>query len=149
MSAAAAPDDLGQVRPYRILLVEDDPADAMLIEDVLSAATSASITHVPDGMAALEYLRTPGRLRPDLIVLDLHMPRMNGHEVLAAVKSDSDLRTIPVVMLTTSTAPHDIRTAYRDHASAYVVKPADLDAFGKAVRGIDAFYRTVAARLPE
>ncbi|MBO3749531.1 response regulator [Streptosporangiaceae bacterium NEAU-GS5] len=147
--AATPPDVLDPVRPYRILLVEDDPADVMLIEDVMSSVTSSPITHVPDGVAALEYLHDRDQPRPDLIVLDLNLPRMNGNEVLTAVKSDPDLRAIPVVMLTTSAAPGDIVAAYRSHVSAYVIKPADFDDFGQAVRSIDAFFRTIAARLPE
>jgi CheY-like chemotaxis protein len=143
--AAQAP-----VRPYRILLVEDDPADAMLVEEALldGADGDPSLVRVPDGVAALEHLRDPGRPRPDLIVLDLNMPRMNGSEVLKILKQEPALKAIPVVVLTTSAADEDVATAYATHASAYVVKPVNLDDFIEAVRNIDAFYREFAERLP-
>ncbi|NED84398.1 response regulator, partial [Streptomyces sp. SID11233] len=88
----------------------------------------------------LDYLRDRGNTRPDLIVLDLNMPRMNGRELLAVIKQDEDLRTIPVVVLTTSSAPDDVSGAYRQHANAYVTKPVNLDDFERAVQSIDAFY---------
>jgi CheY-like chemotaxis protein len=136
-------------RPYRILLVEDDPADAMLVEEaLLDGAQERSIVQVPDGVAALEHLRDPDRPRPDLIVLDLNMPRMNGAEMLKILKEDEDLRAIPVVVLTTSAASEDVTSAYSTHANAYVVKPVNLDDFINAVRNIDTFYRELAEHLP-
>jgi CheY-like chemotaxis protein len=136
-------------RPYRILLVEDDPADAMLVEEaLLDGAQDRSLVQVSDGVAALEYLRAPGRPRPDLIVLDLNMPRMNGVETLKILKDDEDLRAIPVVILTTSAAAEDIASAYATDANAYVVKPVNLDDFINAVRNIDTFYRELAEHLP-
>ncbi|GGL62169.1 two-component system response regulator [Streptomyces fumigatiscleroticus] len=141
--AASAP-----TRPYDVLLVEDDVADAMLIQDALADRGARNLTQVADGIQALEYLRDPAGTRPDLIVLDLNMPRMNGREFLAIVKEDPDLRTIPVVVLTTSAAPDDVSGAYRHHANAYVTKPVNLEQFEQAVRSIDAFYLDVAAKPP-
>ncbi|MFJ5220884.1 response regulator [Streptomyces sp. NPDC088354] len=139
---------IAPARPYDVLLVEDDVADAMLIEDALTARGTRNLTQVQDGIAALDYLRRPGQARPDLIVLDLNMPRMNGRELLAVIKSDEDLRTIPVVVLTTSSAPDDVTAAYRQHANAYVTKPVNLDDFERAVQSIDAFYLDTATKLP-
>ncbi|MFJ6217088.1 response regulator [Streptomyces sp. NPDC092296] len=136
-------------RPYDVLLVEDDPADAMLIEDaLLERGAARSLTQVQDGVAALDYLRDPATSRPDLIVLDLNMPRMNGREFLSVLKVDERLRAIPVVVLTTSSAPDDVSGAYQRHANAYVTKPVNLDDFIRAVHSIDAFYLDTAAKLP-
>jgi CheY-like chemotaxis protein len=141
---ALAPD-----RPYSVLLVEDDPADALLIEDALAEHGMArSIALANDGVAALEYLRDPAHERPDLIVLDLNMPRMNGRELLAVLKDDSSLGSIPVVVLTTSASPEDIEDAYQQHANAYVMKPVNLDDFIHSVQGIDAFFLDIAAKPP-
>ncbi|WP_433406064.1 response regulator [Streptomyces sp. CA-146814] len=133
-------------RPFDVLLVEDDVADAMLIEEALSERGARNLVQVTDGVAALEHLRTPGTVRPDLIVLDLNMPRMNGHDLLKVLKSDENLQAIPVVVLTTSTAPDDVTGAYTSHANAYVTKPVNLDAFEQAVQSIDAFYLDTATR---
>ncbi|MGY0020590.1 response regulator [Streptomyces sp. cg35] len=135
-------------RPYDVLLVEDDLADAMLVQDALSARGARNLTQVEDGIAALEYLRDPSSTRPDLIVLDLNMPRMNGRELLAVLKGDDDLRTIPVVVLTTSAAPDDVTGAYRQYANAYVTKPVNLDDFEHAVQSIDAFYLDTTTQPP-
>ncbi|WP_055589632.1 response regulator [Peterkaempfera griseoplana] len=136
-------------RPYDVLLVEDDPADAMLIEDALLERGGARrLTHVADGVAALEHLRDPENARPDLIVLDLNMPRMNGREFLSVLKHDESLRAIPVVVLTTSAAPDDVAGAYQRHANAYVTKPVNLDDFIRAVQSIDTFYLDTATKLP-
>ncbi|MEU1538759.1 response regulator [Actinacidiphila glaucinigra] len=139
---------IAPARPYDVLLVEDDAADAMLIEDALTARGTRNLTQVEDGIAALEYLRDTRHPRPDLIVLDLNMPRMNGRELLAVIKNDEDLRAIPVVVLTTSSAPDDVSGAYRRHANAYVTKPVNLDDFERAVQSIDAFYLDTATHLP-
>ncbi|MFE5514818.1 response regulator [Streptomyces sp. NPDC056529] len=133
-------------RPFDVLLVEDDVADAMLIEEALSERGARNLVQVTDGVAALEHLRAPDAARPDLIVLDLNMPRMNGRELLKVLKSDEDLQTIPVVVLTTSTAPDDVTGAYSSHANAYVTKPVNLEEFERAVQSIDAFYLDTAAR---
>ncbi|WP_331766637.1 response regulator [Embleya sp. NBC_00896] len=136
-------------RPYDVLLVEDDNADALLIEEaLLDQGLARDLTRAEDGVVALEYLRDPSRPRPDLIVLDLNMPRMNGRELLAVIKHDEALRAIPVVVLTTSHAPDDVRGAYGDHANAYVNKPVALDDFTRAVQGIDAFFLETAVRVP-
>ncbi|MFD3454275.1 response regulator [Streptomyces sp. NPDC058691] len=135
-------------RPYDVLLVEDDLADAMLIGDALSERGARNLTQVEDGVAALDYLRDETNPRPDLIVLDLNMPRMNGRELLAILKADDDLRAIPVVVLTTSAAPDDVTGAYQRHANAYVTKPVNLDDFNRAVQSIDAFYLDTATKLP-
>ncbi|MEU9133841.1 response regulator [Kitasatospora sp. NPDC048540] len=135
-------------RPFDVLLVEDDVADAMLIEEALSERGARNLVQVTDGLAALEHLRAPGTVRPDLIVLDLNMPRMNGRDLLKVLKTDEDLRTIPVVVLTTSSAPDDVTGAYSSHANAYVTKPVNLDEFEQAVQTIDAFYLDTATRPP-
>ncbi|MFG3281539.1 response regulator [Streptomyces sp. NPDC048111] len=137
-----------QSRPFAVLLVEDDAADAMLIEEALSERGARDLVQVTDGVAALEHLRDPDSMRPDLIVLDLNMPRMNGRELLRVLKADADLQTIPVVVLTTSSAPDDVTDAYTSHANAYVTKPVNLEEFEQAVQSIDAFYLETATRPP-
>ena len=139
MAAPAAP------RPFDILLVEDDLADAMLIEEALTyRGTARSIAQASDGVAALERLRDPSLPRPDLIVLDLNMPRMGGRELLEVLKNDDELKIIPVVVLTTSNAPDDVSGAYRSHSNAYITKPVNLDDFMHAVQNIDAFFLETA-----
>ena len=139
MTALAAP------RAYDILLVEDDAADAMLIEEaLLQRGAARCIVRVDDGVAALERLRDPAHPVPDLIVLDLNMPRMNGRELLAVLKDDEELKVIPVVVLTTSGAPDDVTAAYRRHTNAYITKPVNLDDFIQAVQSIDAFFLDTA-----
>ncbi|HET6855606.1 MAG TPA: response regulator [Streptomyces sp.] len=133
-------------RAYDVLLVEDDVADAMLIEEALSERGARNLVQVTDGVAALEHLRDPGTARPDLIVLDLNMPRMNGRELLKVLKSNEDLQSIPVVVLTTSNSPDDVAGAYSSHANAYVTKPVNLEEFEQAVQSIDAFYLDTAMR---
>ena len=141
------------VRSLQILVVDDDDADALMISEALENAANATIVdRVADGREALDYLRREGdyaqALRPDLILLDLNMPRMDGRETLAAIKSDDRLKAIPVVILTTSGAEPDIVASYQHRANAYVTKPFSLDEFETTVRQIDRFYREVA-RLPE
>lgn len=139
MAALAAP------RPFDILLVEDDSADAMLIEEALThRGSTRSIVQVPDGVAALERLRDAAVPLPDLIVLDLNMPRMGGRELLDVLKNDDELKVIPVVVLTTSSAPDDVCGAYRSHSNAYITKPVNLDDFIHAVRNIDVFFLDTA-----
>ncbi|RKR85816.1 response regulator receiver domain-containing protein [Micromonospora pisi] len=135
--------------PVRILVVDDDPGDVLMIEEALGDSdVQKAIDVVSDGQEAMEFLRREGRhsaaLRPDVILLDLNMPRMDGRQVLSAVKSDEDLRTIPVVVLTTSNADTDIIGSYTLQANAYVSKPIDLDDFNSAVRRIDQFFGRVA-----
>ena len=144
-------------RPLRsnlqILVVDDDDADALMISEALeSADAQATVERVADGREALDYLRRQGRFadahRPDLILLDLNMPRMDGRETLAAIKTDDRLKAIPVVILTTSGAAPDIASSYQHRANAYVTKPFGLDDFETTVRQIDRFYREVAS-LPD
>jgi len=136
-------------RPRDILLVEDDAADAILVEEALRARGAArSVVWVQDGVAALELLRNPRTSRPDLIVVDLNMPRMNGRELLEVLKADERLKSIPVVVLTTSDAPADVSAAYQRHANAYITKPVNLDDFVRAVRSMDVFFLDTAV-LPD
>ncbi|WP_326558249.1 response regulator [Micromonospora sp. NBC_01796] len=135
--------------PVRILVVDDDPGDVLMIEEALGDSdVHKAIDVVSDGQEAMEFLRRQGRhltaVRPDVILLDLNMPRMDGRQVLSAVKGDEDLRTIPVVVLTTSNADTDIIGSYTLQANAYVAKPIDLDEFNDAVRRIDQFFGRVA-----
>jgi CheY-like chemotaxis protein len=133
----------------RILVVEDDDGDALMIEEALSASIMPAVTdRVVDGRQAVDFLRRQGEYtgatRPDLILLDLNMPRMDGREVLAEIKSDDDLQSIPVVVLTTSGATDDVLSSYQHRANAYVTKPMNLEAFETAVQDIDRFYREIA-----
>lgn len=135
-----------------ILLVEDDPGDVMLIrESFADHKVGNTLSVVNDGVEALAYLRAEGtygnRARPDLIVLDLNLPRKNGTEVLQEIKSDPDLATIPVVVLTTSEAEEDILRSYRLHANAYITKPVDFERFREVVHQIDEFFVGVV-KLP-
>jgi CheY-like chemotaxis protein len=142
------------VRSLQILVVDDDDADALMIEEALAGSDEmhSRVERVTDGREALDYLRREGRYadasRPDLILLDLNMPRMDGRETLAAIKSDDRLKAIPVVILTTSGAAPDIVASYQQRANAYVTKPFGLDDFESTVRQIDRFYREVAT-LPD
>jgi CheY-like chemotaxis protein len=137
-------------RSYNVLLVEDDPADALLIEEALrDKGVARAISRADDGVAALEYLRESGNQRPDLIVLDLNMPRMNGRELLGILKDDPDLGMIPVVVLSTSSTPDDVTAVYHQHANAFVTKPVNLDDFLHVVRGIDEFFLETATAPPQ
>ena len=138
--------------PLEILLVEDDPADIRLIEEGLrESALPSNLNVVKDGVEALAYLRGEGpytaALLPDLMLLDLKMPKKGGLEVLAEIKADSTLRRIPVIVLTTSDAPEDILRAYDLHANLYITKPEDLDEFDRFMGMIRDFCLTVV-KLP-
>lgn len=139
-------------RAALILLVEDNLGDARLVREALiEVGTDAALQHVPDGVEALSFLRREGAHlaapRPDLILLDLNLPRLSGREVLAQIKSDAALRRIPVVVLTSSQSDDDILSVYELSANCYVPKPADLDHFLAVIRTIEHFwFRT--ARLP-
>jgi CheY-like chemotaxis protein len=135
-----------------ILLVEDDPGDVLITREAFAEnKVRNKLDVVSDGESALAYLRREGDFsaatRPDLILLDLNLPRKNGHEVLAEIKSDAALQRIPVVILTTSDAEEDILRSYDLHANAYVTKPVDFERFLTVVRQIDEFFVSVV-RLP-
>lgn len=139
-------------RPIEVLLVEDDQGDILLTREAFDLNKVRNRLHVVnDGEQALAFLRREDGYadvpRPDLMLLDLNLPRMDGMEVLEAVKADSELRTIPVVILTTSEAEEDIIRSYRLHANAYVSKPVDFEQFIRVVRQIDDFFVTVV-KLP-
>jgi CheY-like chemotaxis protein len=139
-------------RVLKVLVVDDDDADAMMIDEALrDADADVSVDRVGDGREALDYLHRTGEHtqapRPDLILLDLNMPRMGGQEALAQIKAEDDLKAIPVVILTTSNADADIVTSYRHQANAYVTKPMELDDFERVVAQVNRFYREIA-RLP-
>jgi CheY-like chemotaxis protein len=141
-----------RTEPLRILVVDDDDADAFMIEEVLAgAALPVTVDRTRDGREALDFLRRSGghsgAPRPDLILLDLNMPRMDGRQTLAEVKSDPELRAIPVIVLTTSGAPPDVLASYRHHANAYVTKPIDLVEFEAVVSRISRFFGETV-RLP-
>jgi two-component system response regulator len=140
-------------RPIEILLVEDDPGDTLITTEALQDSKVLNNLHtVVNGEEALAFLRQEGdfgdAVRPDLVLLDLNLPRRDGREVLAEVKADDDLRRIPVVVLTTSQAEEDIIRSYDLHANAYVTKPVDFDRFVHVVKSIDEFYFTIV-RLPQ
>jgi CheY-like chemotaxis protein len=140
------------VRPIEVLLVEDDEGDVLITREALAEGKVLNHLNVAaDGVEALAYLRREGRYgdatRPDLILLDLNLPRRDGRQVLADIKGDADLRRIPVVVLTTSEAEEDVLRSYDLHANAYVTKPVDFDRFVEVVRKIDDFFISVV-RLP-
>jgi CheY-like chemotaxis protein len=131
-----------------VLLVEDDPGDVLMTREALDQHKVANRLHVvSDGVEATKFLRQEGDYanapRPGLVLLDLNLPRKDGREVLADVKSDPDLCDIPIVVLTTSAAEEDILRSYKLHANAYVTKPVDFNRFVEAVRQIDQFFVTV------
>ena len=135
-----------------VLLVEDDPGDVLMTREAFEDnKVQNRLAVVPDGVTAMEYLRKQGEFEsaptPDLVLLDLNLPRMDGREVLAALKDDPQLRSIPVVVLTTSEAEEDVVRSYALHANAYVTKPVDFDQFINVVRQIDDFFVEVV-RLP-
>jgi CheY-like chemotaxis protein len=139
-------------RPIEVLLVEDDPGDVLMTQEAFKDYKIANtLTVVTNGEDAIAYLRKQGRFAdvatPDLVLLDLNLPRRDGREVLRDVKSDPELRRIPVVVLTTSDAEEDVLASYDLHANAYVRKPVDFEQFVSAVRAIDDFFITVV-RLP-
>lgn len=138
--------------PIDVLLVEDDPGDELMTREAFEDNKIGNTLHVVrDGEEALDFLYRRGAHqeapRPDLILLDLNLPKYDGRQVLEKVKSDADLTDIPVVVLTTSAAEEDILRSYKLHANAYVTKPVDLDQFIRAVRQIDEFFVQVV-RLP-
>jgi CheY-like chemotaxis protein len=141
-----------RVRVVDVLLVEDDPGDVLMTQEAFADHKVHNRLHVvSDGVEAMAFLRKEGSyadaITPDLILLDLNLPKMDGREVLAAIKKDETLRSIPVVILTTSEAEEDVLRSYSLHANAYVTKPVDFERFIDVVRRIDDFFVTVV-RLP-
>ena len=146
MSEAAA-------KPIEILLVEDNPGDVRLtLEALKEGKVSNNLNVVADGVEALAFLRRQGKYteapRPDLILLDLNLPKLDGREVLMAIKSDPTLKVIPVVVLTTSQAEEDVLRAYHLNANCYVTKPVDLQQFNRIVQSIEDFWLTVVTLPP-
>jgi CheY-like chemotaxis protein len=140
------------VKVIDVLLVEDDPGDVLMTREAFADHKLKNTLHVVDnGADAMAFLRKEGdhadAPTPDLVLLDLNLPRMDGREVLAAIKGDELLRTIPVVVLTTSEAEEDVLRSYQLHANAYVTKPVDFECFVAIVRQIDDFFVSVV-RLP-
>lgn len=141
-------------RPIEILLVEDNPGDVRLTRETLKDFKALNhLSVVGDGVEAMAFLRREGDYanapRPDLILLDLNLPRKDGREVLTEVKVDQQLKRIPVVILTTSRAEEDILNTYDHHANCYIKKPVDLDQFGAVVRSIEEFWFTTVILPPE
>ena len=137
-----------QVKPIEILLVEDSPGDVLIAREALSEAKLLNTIHVAeDGVEAMDFLYKRGRFAsaptPDLILLDLNLPRKSGREVLAEIKADDHFKKIPVVVLTTSSAEEDILKSYNLHANCYVVKPVEFESFVHAVKSIQQFWFSV------
>ncbi|MFC1543218.1 response regulator [Candidatus Neomarinimicrobiota bacterium] len=142
------------ITPINILLVEDNPGDVRLTQEALKESKVLnSLEVVHDGVEALAFLRREDRFAdapsPDLILLDLNMPRKDGREVLAEIKSDDILRRIPVVVLTISEAEEDVLKTYDLHANCYITKPLDLDKFGTVVKTIEDFWMTIVKLPPK
>jgi chemotaxis family two-component system response regulator Rcp1 len=140
-------------RPIEILMVEDNPGDVRLTVEALKEGKVRNNLHtVADGVQAMAFLRRQGQYadatRPDLVLLDLNLPKMNGREVLAEIKEDPELRRIPVVILTVSKAEQDILKSYNLHANCYITKPVDLDQFLGVVKAIEDFWLTVVLLPP-
>lgn len=137
-------------RPIELLLVEDSPSDAGLTQAALAKAQrTINVHHVEDGVAAMEFLRRGAGYesspRPDLILLDLNMPKMDGRQVLAEIREDAELQSLPVIILTTSGDPEDVVETYKLKANCYVQKPVDLTEFMSAIKSLDNFWFTYAA----
>ncbi|MBN9111927.1 MAG: response regulator [Pseudonocardia sp.] len=138
-------------RVINVLLVEDDPGDVLMTREAFDEYLHNRLDVVTDGAEAMAYLRNEGQYadapRPDLVLLDLNLPRRDGREVLAEVKADPKLSAIPVIVLTTSQAEEDVLRSYQLHANAYVTKPVDFDRFIEAIKQIDHFFVSVV-QLP-
>jgi chemotaxis family two-component system response regulator Rcp1 len=140
--------DLSAARPIEILLVEDSPSDVALTIEALHAGKIANnLNRVADGVEAIAYLKRQGEYaratRPDLIMLDLNLPRKDGRDVLKELKSDLSLKTIPIVVLTTSQSDNDVLESYELNANCYIVKPVDFERFIDVVKSIEHFWLTV------
>lgn len=154
MAASSFNKGFARRRPAHILLVEDSPTDAMMVGEIMSQADVRNELHVvEDGMQALQFLRREGSYanapRPDLILLDLQLPCKNGKEVLADIKADESLRSIPVVVLSSSRAESDINGAYGAFANSYVTKPINYDDFAEAMRLIERYWLGLASRVED
>ena len=141
------------IRPIEILLVEDSPTDALLAKEALEYSKVSNMLHtVTDGVEAIAFLKKEGKYqdvpRPELILLDLNLPKKDGREVLAEIKADSELKHIPVVVLTTSEEQKDVIESYGHHANCYIVKPVDFEKFAKVVKEIEGFWFSVVT-LPQ
>ena len=141
------------IKPLNVLLVEDNPTDQLMTREALERAkVLLNLQIVEDGVQALQYLRRSpsyaGVPRPDLILLDLNLPRRDGREVLAEIKSDPDLKLIPVVILTTSKSEEDILSAYRSQANCFITKPVGFANFYEVMRAIETFWFTVVSLPP-
>jgi len=142
------------MNPVTILIVEDNPGDARLITEVLNGNKVYNKLYVAqDGVEAIDFLLRQGEFsdapRPDVILLDLNLPRMDGREVLAKIKSDPDLKNIPVVIMTTSQAEEDIIKSYSLHANCFITKPLDFNQFVKVVKSIEEFWFTLVKLPPK
>ena len=142
------------MKPIEILLVEDNPGDARLTREALSLSkVRNNLHHVRDGEEAVAFLRRQGGFggapTPDLVLLDLNLPRRDGREVLEDIKNDAALKHIPVVILTSSQAEEDILRSYRLHANCFITKPVDLEQLTKVVQGIEQFWFTLVRLPPE
>ncbi|MBN1424066.1 response regulator [Candidatus Fermentibacteria bacterium] len=140
-------------RPIEILLVDDNPGDVRLAIEALKEGKVRNHLHVTyDGVEAMEFLRRTGKYaaspRPDIVLLDLNMPKKDGREVLKEIKSDEDLRRIPVVILTISKGEEDILATYNHHANCYITKPIQMDEFLKVMRSIENFWLTIVTLPP-
>lgn len=138
-----------KTRPVQILLIEDNPGDIRLTQEAFRESTLSIVLNVAtDGVEGMNYLRKKGTyadaVTPDLILLDLNLPKLDGREVLQEVKADEFLRRIPIVILTTSTADQDIQKAYTYHVNSYINKPVDFDKFFEIIQRIEAFWLTTA-----
>jgi chemotaxis family two-component system response regulator Rcp1 len=142
------------VRPIEILLVEDNPGDVRLTREALNEGKVRNNLFVAqNGIDALDFLRRSNgnedAIQPDLILLDLNLPKMDGRELLAEIKKDKDLKRIPVVILTTSEAEEDVVRTYNLHANCYITKPVDLDQFISVIKAIEGFWMTIVKFPPE
>ena len=142
------------LQPIEILLVEDNPGDVRLTSEVFKEGKIRNKLHVvKDGEEAIQFLRKEGKftkaIHPDLILLDLNLPKKDGREVLDEIKSDPDLKRIPVIVLTTSTAEEDIVKTYNSNANCFVSKPVDLDEFISVIKSIENFWLTIVKLPPD
>jgi len=142
------------VIPIEILLIEDNPGDVRLTQEALrEGKVINNLNVVSDGVAAIEFLRQKGRYanatRPDVILLDLNLPRKDGREVLAEIKEDPELKRIPVVVITSSSAEEDVLRSYNLHANCYISKPVDLEQFVAVVKSIEDFWMGIVKLPPK